>query len=318
MPIPDFASLSVLVTGGAGFIGSHLVDELVARGARVRVLDNLATGRRENLAHHPGVELVEGDLRDRDACRAACSGAAYVFHLAALGSVPRSLEDPATTIAVNVGGTAELFDAARRTAARRVIFATSSSVYGDSPTLPKREGEEGDPLSPYAVSKAMGEELARTLARAFGQESISLRYFNVFGPRQDPDGPYAAAVPRFFRAALDGRAPIIYGDGEQSRDFTFVADAVAANLLAAGAPAAACGRAYNVASGRAVAVNVLAARIRELAGGGPVPVHAPPRAGDVRHSLADLTAAERALGYAPRTSLDAGLRACLDYFWARR
>jgi len=314
----DLAGRRVLVTGGAGFIGSHLVDALVEGGARVRVLDNLATGRAANLAHHGGaVELVEDDLRDPDACRAACAGVDLVFHQAALGSVPRSLEDPATTVAVNVGGTANLFAAARDAGVSRVVYASSSSVYGDSPKLPKREGEEGSPLSPYAASKTMDEELGRVFAACFALEPIGLRYFNVYGPRQDPAGPYAAVVPRFFAASLAGQAPHVDGDGEQSRDFTYVADAVAANLAAAGAPATAAGRAYNVAAGRRITVNELAAAIARLVVGAPPPVHGPPRPGDVRHSLADLTAAGEALGYRPRVTLEEGLERSVEYYRGR-
>ena len=314
----DLAGRRVLVTGGAGFIGSHLVDALVECGAWVRVLDNLATGRAANLAHHGGaVELVEDDLRDPDACRAACAGVDLVFHQAALGSVPRSLEDPATTVAVNVGGTANLFAAARDAGVSRVVYASSSSVYGDSPKLPKREGEEGSPLSPYAASKTMDEELGRVFAACFALEPIGLRYFNVYGPRQDPAGPYAAVVPRFFAASLAGQAPHVDGDGEQSRDFTYVADAVAANLAAAGAPATAAGRAYNVAAGRRITVNELAAAIARLVVGAPPPVHGPPRPGDVRHSLADLTAAGEALGYRPRVTLEEGLERSVEYYRGR-
>jgi nucleoside-diphosphate-sugar epimerase len=304
--IPDFTGTSVLVTGGAGFIGSHLVDALVARGARVRVLDDLSTGRRENLAPNGDqLELIEGDIRDAGICDAACEGVEYVFHQAALGSVPRSMSDPATSIAVNVTGTANVFAAARD--ARRVIYASSSSVYGDGETVVKREGEEGRPLSPYAASKAMGEELAEVFGRCYGQELIGLRYFNVYGPRQSPDGPYAAVVPRFFRACLAGEAPVIHGDGEQSRDFTWVGDAVLANLLAAGAPAEACGRAYNVARGEGTTVKELAARVRELVGGGLPPRYEPPRPGDVRHSQADPSAAEARLGFRAEVSLREGL-----------
>lgn len=308
MPIPDLRGQPVLVTGAAGFIGSHLVDALLERGARVRALDNLMTGRRENLAHClEEIALVEGDIRDPAICRAACRGVALVFHQAALGSVPRSLADPATTFAVNVCGTANVFAAARDEGVRRVIYASSSSVYGDSEVLPKREGEEGRPLSPYAVSKRMNEQLADIFARCFGMEVIGLRYFNVYGPRQDPEGPYAAVLPRFFKASTAGESPVIYGDGEQSRDFTFVSDAVAANLLAAGAPVEACGRAYNVAGGRQTTINELARAVRETVGGGPGPVYEKPRAGDVRHSLADGSLSLRALGYAPETRLKEGI-----------
>ena len=308
MGIPNFEGVTVLVTGGAGFIGSHLVDALVEAGAKVRVLDNLATGLASNLTHLEGrIELFEDDLRDAEACRRAADGAQYVFHQAALGSVPRSMKDPATSFAVNVSGTANLFAAARDGGARRVVYASSSSVYGDSAELPKREGGEGAPLSPYATSKAMCEDLARIFYRCYDLEIIGLRYFNVYGPRQRPDGPYAAVIPRFFDAYRNGRAPIIHGDGEQSRDFTFVGDAVRANLLGAGAPKEAAGRAFNVAAGKRTTLNELVSHIRRLAGGGPEPEHGPPREGDVRHSLADLTAIEQALGYQPTHDLAQGL-----------
>ena len=308
-----FAGIPVLVTGGAGFIGSHLVEALVAEGAGVRVLDDFSSGRRESLAHLGArVEVLDGDVRDLGACAAACRGAGIVFHLAALGSVPRSLSEPAPTIAVNVGGTANVLAAAVEAAVARVVYASSSAVYGDAPGLPQREGEEGRPLSPYALSKSMGEQLAAQFARNFGLETVGLRYFNVYGPRQDPEGPYAAVVPRFLAAARAGRPLEIHGDGEQSRDFTHVADAVAATLLAALAPAAACGRAYNVAGGRSVSVNELAGAVLELAGGGPPPRHLPARAGDVPHSRADLAAATRELGYSPRVALAEGLRRTWD------
>lgn len=317
MQIPDLLGLAVTVTGGAGFIGSHLVDALLARGARVRVLDNLSTGRRENLADAGDrIELLEGDLRDAAACRRACAGSALVFHQAALGSVPRSLADPATTIEVNVAGTAHLFAAAHDAGVRRVVYASSSSVYGDNRELPAREGGEGNPLSPYALSKAMDEDLAAVFARCYGLELIGLRYFNVYGPRQNPEGPYAAVVPRFFAACLAGEAPVIYGDGGQTRELTYIEDVVTANLLAAGAPASACGRTYNIAGGQPTSINELARRVREVVGDGREPRHEAPRPGEPRHSHADLTAAREALGYAvaPLTRLDAGLRSCLAYY----
>lgn len=322
MPVPDFQDVPVLVTGGAGFIGSHLVDALVQRGARVRVLDDFSTGLRDNLEHHletqdEQVDLHEGDIRDPDVCRRALDGVRCVFHQAALGSVPRSLKDPATTVAVNVTGTANVFAAARDAGVRRVVYASSSSVYGDSTSLPKREGEEGTVLSPYALSKQVDEELADVFGRCFGLELIGLRYFNVYGPRQRPDGPYAAVIPRFFAAALAGEPPVIHGDGLQSRDFTFVADAVGANLAAAGAPHEACGRVYNVAPGGRTTILDVARRIRELSGG-PEPVHVEPRPGDVRHSKADASAARDALGFTARVELSDGLAATLDAFSTRR
>jgi nucleoside-diphosphate-sugar epimerase len=308
--IPELDGVPVLVTGGAGFIGSHLVDALLARGARVRVLDDLSTGRRENLSD--SVELVEGDIREARVCRAACSGVAYVFHQAALGSVPRSISDPATTVAVNVTGTANMFAAARDAKVRRVVYASSSSVYGDAESILKREGEEGRPISPYAASKVVNEELADVFARCYGMEMVGLRYFNIYGPWQAPDGPYAAVIPRFFRACLAGEAPVIYGDGGQSRDFTFVEDAVLANLLAAGAPAEACGRAYNVARGERTTVAELAERVREAVGSGLPPRHEPPRPGDVPHSQADPSAAEARLGFRARVGLREGLERTLS------
>ncbi len=308
MPIPELDGVGVLVTGGAGFIGSHLIDALVERGARVRVLDNFATGRRRNLTQlGDRIEVLEVDLRDPAACRRACRGTELVFQQAALGSVPRSVAEPATTIEVNVTGTANLFAAARDSGVRRVVYASSSAVYGDSRELPKREGREGLPLSPYALSKQMNEQLAVVFQRCYGMDLIGLRYFNVYGPRQRHDGPYAAAIPRFLDACRRGRAPVIYGDGEQSRDFTYVADAVRANLLAAGAPDSAVGRAFNVASGRRTTVNELARMVRRLAGGGPEPVHEEPRAGDVRHSHADLSASRSVLGYEPEYHAETGL-----------
>ena len=315
MTVLDLRGTSTLVTGGAGFIGSHLVDALLERGAIVRVLDNFTTGRRENLAQcSDRIGLIEGDIRDLEICRRATEGVRFVFHQAALGSVPRSMKEPATTIAVNVGGTANVFTAARDANVRRVVYASSSSVYGDSRALPKREGEEGRPLSPYALSKRIGEELADVFGRCFELELIGLRYFNVFGPRQSPDGPYAAVVPLFFDAVLSGRAPVIFGDGEQSRDFTFVDDVVDANLVAATAPPGATGRAYNVAPGARTTVNDLAASVRDVCGDGPLPLHLDPRPGDILHSQADATKAAEALGFRARTALLEGLRRSKGHF----
>lgn len=309
MPIPDFKDVPVLVTGGGGFIGSHLVDALVERGAKVTVLDDLSNGHEENLEQvRDRIRFIKGDIRDPETCREAVAGATYVFHQAARGSVPRSLADPVGTIDVNVRGTATVFTACRDADVERVVYASSSSVYGDNTTLPKREGEEGAPLSPYALSKKMNEQLAAVFARCFGMKLIGLRYFNVYGPRQDPNGPYAAVVPRFFAACRRNEPPVIYGDGEQSRDFTFVSDVVMANILAAGAPAKALGSAYNVAPGTRTTVNALAAAVNLACGGGPGAVHKPPRAGDVLHSQADVTSARRALGFQAGISITDGIR----------
>ena len=309
------AGQPVLVTGAAGFIGSHLVDALLETGARVRAMDNLSTGTLENLEHAlDRIEFLETDIRSFEACRRACDGVTVVFHEAALGSVPRSLQDPATTFAVNVTGTANVFAAAREGGARRVVYASSSSVYGDSQILPKSEGQEGRPLSPYAVSKAVGEQIASSFFDCFGLQTIGLRYFNVYGPRQSPEGPYAAVVPRFIQASLAGEGPVVYGDGEQSRDFTYVADAVEANLLAAAAPAEAGGRADNLGGGRRTRIRELAEAVRDTVGAGAPPVLAPPRPGDVAHSLADLALVSERLGFSPRWELRRGLAESLPHF----
>ncbi len=305
----------MLVTGGAGFIGSHLVDALLERGAVVRVLDDLSNGSLENLDHCiDRISFSEGDICDLDKCRELCDGVTYVFHQAALGSVPRSMSDPATSLKVNVTGTANVFAAARDSGVRRVVFASSSSVYGDGAKLPKREGEEGKPLSPYALSKVMNEELADTFARCFAMELIGLRYFNVYGPRQRPDGPYAAVVPRFFCACLAGKSPVIYGNGEQSRDFSFVADTVRVNLLAAGAPTEALARSYNVAPGVRTSVRELARLVRAAVGNGGEPLHVEPRPGDVPHSMADPGAAQQMLGFSTEVDLTTGLALTSEWY----
>lgn len=315
MPIPSLGEIPVLVTGGAGFIGSHLVDALVERGAKVRVLDNLASGSRDNLSRHENViDFREGDIRDLAICREACAGMTYVFHQAALGSVPRSIEDPTTSLAVNAQGTANVFTAAREAGARRLVYASSSSVYGDTEQLPKEEGGEGDLLSPYALSKRMNEETAEVFARCYGFETVGLRYFNIYGPRQSPSGPYAAVIPLFFQAALENHSARIHGDGGQSRDFTFVDDAVLANLMAAGAPAEACGRAYNVAPGSRLTVASLEEQIRTLVGSTAEPEFGPSRPGDVRHSQADPSNARSAMGFEATTSLEQGLQATLAFY----
>jgi len=304
-----------LVTGGAGFIGSHLVDALIERGFAVRVLDNLVSGHKENLAHCRGqIEFIESDILDLDACRAACEGVDVVFHQAALGSVPRSVANPATTIAVNVSGTTNVFAACRDANVSRVVYASSSSVYGDSDKLPKCEGEEGEPLSPYALSKVMNENLAALFGRCFGMEFVGLRYFNIYGPRQDPKGAYAAVIPRFFAASIAGQAPLIHGNGEQTRDFTYVADAVQANLLAAEAEFVKPSVSFNIACGSQTTIIDLWREISTVAGSGVPAEFGPDRPGDVPHSMADPRAAEAQLGFVARTRFREGLMATFQYY----
>lgn len=303
----DLGGATVLVTGGAGFIGSHIVDALLAASAHVRVLDNFVTGVERNVAHClDRIELLRGDIRDLEACRRATRGAHLVVHQAALGSVPRSMDDPVSTLAVNAQGTANVLAAAREAGARRVVYASSSAVYGDSPAMPKREGEEGAPLSPYALSKRMNEDLAGVFARCYGMILVGLRYFNVYGPRQRPDGPYAAVIPRFFAACAAGEAPVIFGDGRQSRDFTFVTDVVAANLASLVAPLSGA-HALNVGAGATTTVLDVARTICRVSGARVAPRHAPARAGDITHSLADTARAYRAIGFRAATSLEEGL-----------
>lgn len=307
--------MRILVTGGAGFIGSHTVERLLREGHSVRVLDNLSTGRRDNLAAVAGeVELLEGDVRDLAMVRRAMAGADAVLHLAALGAVARSVADPLATHAVNATGTLHVLVAAREAHVRRVVFASSSSVYGDTPELPKHEEMTPSPLSPYAVTKVNGEHYCAVFHRLYGLETVALRYFNVFGPRQDPTSRYSAVVPRFIQALLEGQAPTIYGDGQQSRDFTYIANVVEANVLALRA-APGLGGAYNVACGQRVTVGHLARTLAGLLGSQVAPVHAPPREGDVRHSLADLRRVQEALGYQPLVSFEEGLARTVA--WAR-
>ena len=307
-----------LVTGGAGFIGSNLVRRLVELGARVRVFDDLSSGHLENLAGlEPSVEFVRGDLRDAAAVRAAAQGAAHVFHLGALASVQASVDDPAATHEINVTGTLNVLLAARAAGVRRVVFSSSASIYGDDPQMPKREDMLPAPLTGYALSKLAGEHYGRIFHGLYGLEFFALRYFNVFGPRQDPASHYAAVIPLFMRAYAAGRQPTIYGDGEQTRDFTYVADIVAANLCCLAAPAAAAGGVYNVAYGDRISVNDLARRIAALAGRPFAPTYAPARPGDVRESQADSSLARRVLGWQPTGDFAAGLRTTFDWFKPR-
>lgn len=303
-----------LVTGGAGFIGSHLVTALVAGGERVRVLDNFATGKRENLAHClDRIELIEGDIRDLQSCRQACAGVDFVLHQAALGSVPRSIEDPLTSHEVNITGTVKMLLAAHEAGVKRFVYAASSSSYGDHPSLPKIEERIGNPLSPYAVTKYADELYARVWHRCYGLETVGLRYFNVFGPRQDPYSHYAAVIPKFVSALRRGESPTINGDGEQTRDFTFVANAVEANLLACHVPEA-VGEVFNVACGERTSLNRLYATLQDLLSTAIPPSYGPPRPGDVRDSLADIGKAQRILGYSGAIRLDEGLRRSIDWY----
>lgn len=305
-----------LITGGAGFIGSNLVETLVARGETVRVLDNFATGRRENLAPFlDKIDLLEGDLADPSTCRAAVRGVRYVLHQAALPSVARSIEDPLSTNRTNVDGTLQLFWAARDAGVQRVVYASSSSVYGETPTLPKHEAMSPAPISPYAVSKLVTEQYAAIFDRLYGLETVGLRYFNVFGPRQDPNSHYAAVIPKFLRAMTQGEPPTIFGDGLQSRDFCFVANVVSANLLACEAPAAS-GAVMNVACGSRIDLNELVARLNTLLGTSITPLYAPARSGDIKHSLADISRAQELLGYRVLADLDEGLRRTAEWFRA--
>jgi len=311
----DWRGVSVLITGGAGFIGSHLAERLVALGAKVRLLDDFTTGRKQNLsAFAHKVELLQGSLTDMATVRRAVAGMDVVFHQGALPSVARSVEDPLTTHQVNATGTLLLLLAAREAKVKRVVFASSSSVYGDTPTLPKREDMPPNPQSPYALSKLIGEQFCRLFWQLYGLETVSLRYFNIFGPRQDPTSQYAAVIPRFITALLRGERPTIYGDGEQTRDFTFVDNCVQANLLAATAEGVA-GKVFNAGAGKQTSVNDLFPPIRPLIGAtGIEPLYAPPRLGDVRHSLADITKARERLGYEPSVPLEEGLERTIAWF----
>ena len=304
-----------VVTGGAGFIGSHLVERLLELEQDVVVLDDFSTGRRENLAPFEGsIELVEGSITDPAACARAVKGADVILHQAALGSVPRSVKDPVTTHQVNATGTLNLLHAAVEAGVPRVVYASSSSAYGDTEELPKHEGMVPRPRSPYAVSKLAGEQYCRAFHASYGLEAVALRYFNVFGPRQDPQSQYAAVIPLFATAALEGRSATIFGDGEQSRDFTFVTNVVEANLLAARANAEALGEVFNVGAGRRTTINELWGTISALAGHEGEAEHLPPRTGDVRHSLASLERTTPALGYTPRVDVEEGLRRTVAWY----
>jgi UDP-glucose 4-epimerase len=303
-----------LVTGGAGFIGSHIAEALVERGETVRVLDNLSTGNVENLAaFREQLDFVKGDLLDAELLREMVEGVDCIFHEAALASVPRSVEAPLDTNAACVTGTVALLDAARKAGVRRVVYAASSSAYGDQPTSSKRETDLPAPISPYGAAKLAAEYYCQAFWATYGLETVAIRYFNVFGPRQDPGSPYSAVIPLFITAMLQGRRPVVYGDGRQSRDFTYVANVVQANLLAADA-AGVAGQTLNAANGRSTDLRTLIGALNELLGTDVQPIHEPPRPGDVRESLADITRARKLLGYEPQIGFEEGLRRSIDYY----
>jgi nucleoside-diphosphate-sugar epimerase len=306
-----------LVTGGAGFIGSHLVRALAAQGARVRILDNFSSGSRTNLSGvERSVEVLEGDIRNAIACRNACRGVQYVFHLAAYISVPGSIQDPVTADAVNIGGTLNLLMAARDCRVRRFVFSSSAAVYGETGTMPVPETALPRPLSPYGVEKLYGEHMARLYYTLHGLETVCLRYFNVYGPGQNPASEYAAVIPRFLSMMLQGQTPTIFGDGEQTRDFLFVEDVAGANLRAAQAQGVA-GEVFNVASGVSTSLNTLYDTLRRATGLRREALHGPERPGDIRHSCADTTRTRETLGFAPQFDLAAGLERTIAYYRER-
>ncbi|RLE03059.1 MAG: LPS biosynthesis protein WbpP [Candidatus Aminicenantes bacterium] len=303
-----------LVTGGAGFIGSHLVEGLLERGHSVRVVDNFLTGKRENLARVVSkIELVEGDIRDFSLCQEITREIDWVFHQAALPSVPRSVEDPGLSNEINVTGTLNLLIAAREAAVKKFIFASSSSVYGDDQNLPKREDILGQPLSPYAITKRVGEMYCLVFNQLYGLSTICLRYFNIFGPRQDPHSQYAAVIPNFIQRMIESRPPVIFGDGFQSRDFTYVANVVEANIRAAEVTEVEK-RIFNIACGQRITVMELVEWINRILGKDIKPVFDPPRPGDIKHSYADISLAQKYLDYQPKVNFEAGLRATIKWY----
>lgn len=306
-----------LVTGGAGFIGSNICEALLAMGQKVCCLDDFSTGKQKNIEPfmgHPNFTLIEGDIRSLDTCKRACEGMTYVSHQAAWGSVPRSIEYPVLYEEINIKGTLNMLEAARQSGVLRFAYASSSSVYGDEPNLPKKEGKEGNLLSPYALTKRANEEYAKLYHRLYGLETVGFRYFNVFGRRQDPDGYYAAVIPRFVKALIDNETPVIYGDGQQSRDFTYVENVVEANLKAMVAPQEAAGQAYNIAYGEQITLLDLYDKLCELLGKNIRPQFIEERAGDIKHSLADISKAQRLLGYDPQWDFGQGFTAAVDWY----
>jgi nucleoside-diphosphate-sugar epimerase len=302
-----------LVTGGAGFIGSHLAEELLRRGERVRIVDSLVTGKRENLAHLGKAEFIQGDLAEIDVARRAVQGVDYVLHQAAIPSVPRSVEDPITSNRANIDASLNVLVAARDAGVRRLVYAGSSSAYGNSATLPKVETMPTAPLSPYALQKLVAEQYCQLFTRLYGLETVTIRYFNVFGPRQDPSSPYSGVISLFISALVEDRRPTIHGDGEQTRDFTYVANVVDGVLRACQAPEAS-GEVINVATAGRISLNELFRTVRDLTGAGVEPIYGEPRAGDVRDSQADIGKARRLLGYEPTVGLADGLRKTVEWY----
>lgn len=306
--------MKYLITGGAGFIGSNIAEELLNRGRQVRVLDNFSTGRRENLSEFiDNLELIEGDLRNYHNVREAVEGMDFVLHQGALPSVPRSLIDPISSNEVNVTGTLNVLYAAKDAGVKRVVMASSSSVYGDSPTLPKHEGMPLQPLSPYAVSKLAGEKYCQVFANIYGLHTVVLRYFNVFGPRQNPDSQYSAVIPKFIKAILQDESPVIYGDGEQSRDFTYITNTIEANILAAEADCPP-GVVMNCAVHQRTNLNELVEMINKILGKNIEAIRVDPRPGDIKHSFADIELLKKTLGYEPTVLLEEGVRKTIDWY----
>lgn len=306
-----------LVTGGAGFIGSNLCEAILKLGYNVRCLDDLSTGKQKNvdfLSNHPRYEFIKGDIKNLDTCMSACEGVDYVLNEAAWGSVPRSIEMPLFYCANNIQGTLNMLEAARKSGVKKFVYASSSSVYGDEPNLPKTEGCEGNLLSPYALTKRCDEEWAKQYTRHYGLPTIGLRYFNVFGRRQDPNGAYAAVIPKFIKQLLAGEHPTIHGDGQQSRDFTYVENVVEANLKACLAPEEADGEAFNIAYGGREYLNDIYYSLTKALGVDILPVYGPERAGDIKHSNADITKARRLLGYDPDWSFEQGIQAAIEWY----
>jgi UDP-N-acetylglucosamine 4-epimerase len=312
--------MRILITGGAGFIGSNLVEKLLKseQAEFVRVLDNLATGSMENISEfmsHPKFEFMNGDITSYETCLKACEGITHISHQAALGSVPRSIKDPLTTNHVNITGTLNIFTAAKEQGVKRVVYAASSSTYGDHPGLPKVEDQIGKPLSPYAVTKYVNELYAQVYAKLYGMELIGLRYFNIFGPKQNPQGPYAAVIPLFVKAILTNKAATINGDGTHSRDFTFVDNAVNANIAAMSVTdAGAVNQVYNIACGEQTSLNELYQQLKQKAGSSLEPAYGPERAGDVKYSLADISKAGALLGYKPSITVKEGLQKTFEWY----